>query len=94
MIRKLISIGIAVITILSGLMIMFHVTVYYLLPKLLVYHNHVVEPGAASIGIIGSADGPTSILVTSITTQFLIPICLILFVAGIVYFIVLKLRKK
>jgi Na+-transporting methylmalonyl-CoA/oxaloacetate decarboxylase beta subunit len=94
MIKKLLIIGIGIITILSGLIVMLHVTVFYLLPKLWLYQYSVVESGATSVGIIGSADGPTSILVVSKETPFLIPIFLILFVAGVIYFIVLKLRRS
>lgn len=45
---------------------------------------------AASIGIIGAADGPTSILVTSQNTYFITVLFAILSLVGVIYL----LRKK
>lgn len=50
--------------------------------------------GAASIGIIGSADGPTTILVIDTVAQSYIPVFSFLFIAGIVYFVIMKLRTN
>ena len=67
-------------------------TVDYLLPRLLL---HSLDRNAMSIGIIGGADGPTTILVStnpgSIWTQ-LIP--LITLLVGIAGFLLLRSHKS
>lgn len=94
MIKKLIPIGVAILTVLSGAILMLHFVINYLVPYL--YLSMKFEPAfseAASIGIIGSADGPTSIIVSS-TNRSPVPVLLVLFIGGILYLIFWKLRKN
>ena len=94
MIKKLISIGIAILTVLSGAILMLYFVINYLAPYL--YLSMKYKPAfneAASIGIIGSADGPTSIIVSS-TNRSPILFLLVLFIGGTVYLIFWKLGKN
>ena len=93
MIKKLIPIGVAILTVLSGAIVMFHFVIHYLYPYYVTMEYNKGLKEAASVGIIGSSDGPTSILVTS-TDRSYIPAFLVLFIIGIVYLILGKLRKN
>ena len=94
MLKKLIPIGIAILTVLSGIMVVFHAVIFYIVPKYLLSRYLGIFDGAASIGIIGSADGPTSIYLVDTAYEASIPVFLVLFIAGILYFILMKYRKN
>ena len=94
MIKKLINIGVAILTVLSGIIVVCHFVLYYLAPLYLLSKYKQDLNGAASIGIIGGADGPTSIYLVDTVYQSFIPVFLILFISGIVYFVVLRWRKN
>ena len=92
--KKLISIGVASLTVLSGIIVTYQIVFYYLAPMYLLAKYNKDLNGAASIGIIGGADGPTYIYLSSSANKSSIPVFLLLFIAGIVYFIIRKLRKN
>ena len=73
---------------------MYHLVIFYAAPLYFMAKYKQELNGAASIGIIGSADGPTSIYVVNTASRFYLPIFLVLFVAGILYFILMKINKK
>lgn len=92
--KKLLTITIALLTVLSGVIVIYHLVIFYLAPLYFTVKYRQDLKGAASIGIIGSADGPTSIYVFNTVSRFYFPVFLILFIAGTMYFILRKLRRK
>ncbi len=94
MIKKLIPIGIAIITAISGVIVLYHLVIFYLLPIYLLSKHSGFLQDAAAIGIIGGADGPTSIYVTNKNSLISIPVFLLLFIMGTLYFIFMRLRRN
>jgi len=62
--KKVLRIVIPIITVLCGLITLFNVAIVYILPLYLSHKYKVDTRNASSVGIIGGADGPTSILVS------------------------------
>ena len=66
----------------------------YLLPLYLSYKFNMDLRGASSIGIIGGADGPTSIYVSSSLFPNITAIFALLAAAGIIYLFFDKRKNK
>ena len=66
----------------------------YLLPLYLSYKFNMDLRGASSIGIIGGADGPTSIYVSSSLLPNITAIFALLAAAGIIYLFFDKRKNK
>jgi len=82
------------ITVLSTIATIIGLTYDYLLPIYLSFKFHTDLSDAASVGIIGGADGPTTIYVSSSQDSHLITaIFALLSIAGVTYLILTK-RKK
>jgi Na+-transporting methylmalonyl-CoA/oxaloacetate decarboxylase beta subunit len=94
MIKKALQIGIAILTAISGIVILCSLVIRYLVPLYLEHKFNVSTKDASAIGIIGSADGPTSIYVVDTSEQKLIPVFLLLFIMGVTYFVYRRLRRK
>lgn len=94
MIKKALQIGIAVLTAISGIIILYSLVICYLVPLYLEHKFNVSTEDASAIGIIGSADGPTSIYVANTSEQKLMPVFLLLFIMGVIYFVYRRLRRK
>ncbi len=92
--KKLLSIGIGILTAISGIIILYNLVIRILAQLYLKYKFGVAMKDVSEIGIIGGADGPTSIYVSSNNEQVLIPVCLLLFIMGIAYFVFQCLRRK
>ena len=94
MIKKMLPIGVAILTAISGIIMLYSLVIRYLVPLYLEYKFNVSTEDASAIGIIGSADGPTSIYVSNKSEQILMPVFLLVFIMGIIYFVYRKLRRK
>ena len=94
MIKKLFPIGIAILTAISGVIVFYNLAIRYLIPFYLLHKNFGSLKDAASIGIIGSADGPTSIYLTNKNPLVSFPVFLLLFIMGILYFTFMRLRRN
>ena len=94
MIKKALQIGIAILTAISGIIILYNLVIRYLVPLYLEYKFNVPIEDASAIGIIGSADGPTSIYIANTSEQKLMPVFLLLFIMGVTYFVYRRLRRK
>lgn len=94
MIKKTLPIGIAILTTISGILVLYRLVIRYLVPFYLEHKFGVSTKDASAIGIIGGADGPTSILVSNRSEQILMPVFLLLFIIGITYFVYRQLRRK
>jgi Na+-transporting methylmalonyl-CoA/oxaloacetate decarboxylase beta subunit len=85
---------ILVLTIISTVITLICLTFQFLLPMFLTFLLDIDGKDAAAIGIIGGADGPTTIYVAGNQS---LPLILLIFsvltVAGIVYLIVNRKRK-
>lgn len=92
--KKLFPIGIAILTVISGVIVSYNLLIRYLIPIYLLHENFGYLNEAASIGIIGGADGPTSIYLTNKNSIVTSPVFLLLFIMGIMYFIVMRLRRN
>ncbi|MDF2943222.1 MAG: gcdB1 [Herbinix sp.] len=83
-----------ILTILCTLVAIINLIFYFILPRLLSSIISADFNDAASIGIIGSADGPSTILVSYIHSFFPITLLFILLsILGIVYLITTKSKK-
>ncbi len=82
-IRKLVK----VVTVMTGIMTIFHLAFNFLLSKYIEYKLSVDINEASSIGIIGGADGPTAIFLASPSYINLTAIFPVITIAGIVYLI-------
>ncbi len=56
--------------------------------------NQLVLKNALAIGVIGGADGPTAIFITSKTTPILIIAAVALVAIAVVTFIIIKSKKN
>ncbi len=84
--------SIAFFTVISTLIAIFDISFRYLLPLLLTTKDKVIKP-PKSVGIIGGADGPTSIILSDTKSSALFTVILsILAVSGILYLFLT--RKK
>ncbi|MHB8130946.1 MAG: sodium ion-translocating decarboxylase subunit beta [Mobilitalea sp.] len=80
-----------IVTVVSGIATILNIAYIFLLPLLLSYLFQKDLSGANSIGIIGGADGPTSIYVGSSYNSHLITVILALItILGIAYLIISK----
>ena len=78
----------AIITVLFGLY-------YFLLPAYLLHKYLPDAKGAASIGIIGGADGPTAIFVSGWSSAWqIIVVSGVIAIAGVAYLILPKLKRQ
>jgi len=94
MYNKSIKKVILVLTILCVFATVINVIVSYLYPKYMLYkiNNGLYETNSSSV--IGTADGPANILVSSSSSPYLITkFLLILSICGIVYYIITKNKK-
>lgn len=94
--KKLIPVGIAVITVVSGIIVLYHSLIRYLLPMYLGYmylDKYDKLHQASSIGIIGGADGPTAIYLSNSSDLHLLPVFVLLFIAGVIYFVFTLIRR-
>ncbi len=92
--RKMLSIGIGSLTAISGVITLYNLLILYLIPMFLRMKISVSIKDAAAIGIIGSADGPTAILLTTNKNSGLQTLAfLLLFILGVVYFITMRVMK-
>ncbi len=83
------------LTAISIFIVLFSVGYEFLLPLYLSIKYQVDLRGASSIGIIGGADGPTSIFVSNQQSFFLIgSIFALLSIAGIAYIIINKRKRR
>jgi Na+-transporting methylmalonyl-CoA/oxaloacetate decarboxylase beta subunit len=94
MIKKTLPIVIAILTTISGIVILYNIVIRYLVPLYLEHKFGVSTKDASAIGIIGGADGPTSIYVSNRSEHILMPVFLLLFIIGITYFVYRRLRRK
>lgn len=86
---------IIILTAISIFIALFSVGYKFLLPLYLSIKYQMDLCGASSIGIIGCADGPTSIFVSNQQSFFLIgAIFALLSIAGIAYIIIGKRRLR
>ncbi len=92
--KKLLSTGIAILTAISGIFILYNLVIRLLAYLYLEHKFGVSTKDASAIGIIGSADGPTSIYVSDKNEQILLPVIVLLFIMGIAYFVYQGLRRK
>ena len=93
MIKKLITIGVAILTTISGIIVSYNIVMYLFLTIYIKNKFHIGANSAASVGIIGGADGPTSIYLSGSNSRVAFPLALLLFVAGIGYFIIMRYLK-
>lgn len=80
---------IKVITIITSIVTVLYLGFSFLIPIYLSYRLNIEASKVNSIGIIGGADGPTTIFLTS-TSSFansIIIICALFSIAGIVYLV-------
>ncbi len=76
---------IAFFTVISILITIFNLSFRYLLPLLLTTKDKTLKP-PKSVGIIGGADGPTSIILSDVMSSVLFTVIFsILAVSGILY---------
>jgi Na+-transporting methylmalonyl-CoA/oxaloacetate decarboxylase beta subunit len=92
--NKLLSIGIAILTVITGIIVFYQLAIRYLVPMYLRFKYSVSTNDASAIGIIGGADGPTAIYLTNSNQKELFPVFLLLFIMGIMYFIINRLRRN
>lgn len=86
---------VTILTIITATITLISVVFSFLIPMYLSYKFHIDTSKAGSIGIIGGADGPTAIYVTSQSSLHLgTVIFALLTVFGIIYLIVAKKATK
>jgi len=83
-----------IFTVICGAAALINAAYYYLLPIYLSYKFNADLRGASSIGIIGGADGPTSIFVASSQSPNITAIFALLAVAGVIYLINAKRKNN
>jgi len=82
---------VTVLTIITGILTLISAGFNFLLPMYLSYKFKVDTNKASSIGIIGGADGPTAIYLTSGLNPYLTMIIfMLLTIVGIIYLIIHK----
>lgn len=86
---------ITVLTIIS-IIITFACLVFdYVIPQYLLYRFNLDVPAGGSIGIIGGADGPTSIFIAGKTSPaFTAIVFALLSAAGIIYLVLSRKRQE
>lgn len=86
---------VAIFTIITSIITFISLIIRFGVPMYQLYKLHTKVYNADSIGIIGSADGPTSIFVSGTSSaNVIIIIFVFLSLSGIVYLIFMKGSKK
>lgn len=84
-----------ILTVLCGLVTLVSTFSIYLLPVYLTHKNNIDAGNTASIGIIGTSDGPTAVFISGkISYRLFIAAFAILTVLGAVYLVFNKYRDK
>lgn len=89
-IRKIIIIS----TVFFGAAAAIGISYEYLLPLYLSYKLNTDLSDASSIGIIGGADGPTSIFVSGSVSPGITSMCAVIAAMGIAYLIITKRKSN
>jgi len=86
---------VTIFTIISLIVTLFNLTYSFLLPVYLSYKFQIDLSEASSIGIIGGADGPTSIYLASQQSPRIVTLIFaLLSIIGIIYIIFHKISKR
>lgn len=86
---------VSIITIITSVITIFSALYIYIIPKYIINKFALNTGDAASIGIIGGADGPTTIIVSGAHLSFTTTIIFLLIsIIGIGYLIYTKKRVK
>lgn len=91
--NKLLKRLITIFTILCLIATIANMSFRYFYPLYLSYKFNLDIKGASSIGIIGSADGPTSILISNAISLNYTAIFAFLSIIGMTYLIIAKKKK-
>lgn len=92
--KKLVYIGIAILTTISGSLVLYNMAIQYLVPLYVKYKYGIFTKDASSVGIIGGSDGPTSIYLTNTEQQVSTPVFLILFILGLMYLFIMRRKSN
>lgn len=93
--NKRINKAITILTVICIIVTIINLAFNFLLPIYLSYKLQTDLKGASSIGIIGGADGPTSIYLSSQQSPHIITsIFAFLSIFGIIYLIIVKRAKR
>ncbi|CUH92030.1 sodium ion-translocating decarboxylase subunit beta [Herbinix luporum] len=85
---------ILILTIITLLITVIGIIFEYLFPKFIEYKYQIKTENPASIGIIGGADGPTSIFISGTKSgNVLTIICGLVSAAGIIYLLFTKKKR-
>lgn len=86
---------ITILTVLCGLFTFISISFPCLLQLYLSYKFNMDTKNASSIGIIGGADGPTAIYLSSqLSSRFFTAVFALLTILGIIYLFVVKYKKN
>lgn len=87
--------AVKIFTIITTVITLFSAVFTFVLPMFLSYKLQIYANEASSIAIIGGADGPTAIYVTSKSSPYMITVIFgVLSIAGIIYQYIIKRQSS